>query len=123
MKIVIDGPPVAKKRPKCKCVNGHGFVYDPQVKDEMSMIKEEIKRQWDYQYSRPDAEYHQECHLIDRSEAICISLTFYSPIIKSSTKAQKNAKLWGLSLNAEKPDIDNLAKLYLDCMTGIVFPD
>jgi Holliday junction resolvase RusA-like endonuclease len=123
MRIIIDGPPIAKKRPKCKCVQGHGFVYDPQVKDEMALIKKEIKRQWDYFYSEVDSEYHQEAHLIDRSEAITVILTFYSPIIKSATKAQKNAKLWGLSPNAEKPDIDNLAKLYLDCMTGIIWPD
>gem|GEM_PF-1131874 len=123
MKIIIDGPPIAKKRHKCKCVHNHGFVYDPQVKDEMEPIKAEIKRQWELHYFDPNSEYHQEAHTIDRSETIFVSLTFYSPINKSDSNPRKNAKLWGLTRNTEKPDIDNLAKLYLDCMTGIIWPD
>ncbi len=123
MKIIIDGEPIAKKRHKCKCVSGHGFVYDPQVKDEMQPIKDEIKRQWDLHYFDPNSEYHQESHTIDRSEAIIVSLTFYSSPSKSLSNPRLNAKLWGLSRNTEKPDIDNLAKLYLDCMTGIIWPD
>ena len=45
------------------------------------------------------------------------------PIPKSLSEAKKNAKLWGLIKHTAKPDLDNLEKFYLDCLTGIIFSD
>jgi hypothetical protein len=43
------------------------------------------------------------------------------PIPDSSSKAQKNVKLWGF--HSYKPDLDNLTKWSLDILNGLAYHD
>jgi hypothetical protein len=45
------------------------------------------------------------------------------PIAQSILNSQRNLMLWGINQCIDKPDFDNLAKLYTDCCTGIIWKD
>lgn len=45
------------------------------------------------------------------------------PIPKSMSKAERTLALKGNLKHVKKPDVDNLVKLYLDVLSGIVFDD
>jgi len=45
------------------------------------------------------------------------------PIPKSMPKPEREEALAGYLKHVKKPDVDNLIKLYLDVLSGIVFED
>ena len=49
-----------------------------------------------------------------------ISFIFYMPIPKSITKRETPDYESGCLKHDKKPDVDNLIKLYLDCLDGII---
>lgn len=54
---------------------------------------------------------------------LSVFLYIRHPVPKSYSKKRTQACLNGLELPCKKPDIDNIAKTYLDGMNGVVFLD
>lgn len=104
MKIVIEGTPVQQKRMKFSSRGGFAKVYDPSEKDKKK-IRLEIKKQADLE-------------LFDHPS---ISFIFFMPIPKATSKKQCKEMFTQTWRHEKKPDVDNLIKLYLDCLDGIVF--
>ena len=120
MKIVIPGNPVATMRTKCMCLGGHGHVYDHKTqKDNMKRVRSIILDEWNKYFDSPKGENF--CAISYAAYAVVFE--FYMPIAKSETKSIANLKLWGLIPCTDKPDFDNLAKLYADCAIGIIWKD
>lgn len=123
IKLVVSGNPIAKNRHRCACINGKPRAYDPQVKGEMQQVQHSLLSSWNELFDDPLSEDAQEATFLRQCDAIIVWMNFYMPINKSDSNAQKNVKLWGLTECSEKPDFDNLAKFYSDCLTGIAWDD
>jgi Holliday junction resolvase RusA-like endonuclease len=82
--------------------------YDPQTKDINA-----VKR---YMTALPLTE-------LDPDASFDVVIHFYVPIPVSKTRREKNLISWGIEVPTCKPDVDNLAKFYLDCANGIFFVD
>lgn len=108
--ITIPGDPIPKLRPR---FTKQGITYDKQHLQK-SAIKLTIRR-----------------ILQDRFKEIAFPISgrvncefyFYMPIPESLSKKDKTLILWNAFEHISKPDCDNLAKFYLDCMSGIVYED
>lgn len=105
MKIIIPGNPIPQARMRHSNFRGFATTYDPNSKDKkviraciQSQCKADLQR---FDYPR-------------------ISFLFYMPIPKSTPKKVLPLYESGLLKHTKKPDIDNLVKLYLDCLDGIV---
>lgn len=103
IKIIIPGTPIPQARPRL----GKYGVYDPKASDKKKVISY-IKSSYKL----------QDC--IDNFP-LAIKMTFFMPFPKASSKAyiQENYN----NSHIKKPDIDNLAKFYLDIMKGFVYTD
>lgn len=123
IKLVINGDPIAKTRHRCGCHGKHPVAYDPQIKSEMNPIRKVIMDWWNSCFDDPDSVMAQEAHLIARSDTFYLTMQFYMPVTRSCPVGLANLKLWAIISCNDKPDFDNLAKFYADCMTGIVWPD
>jgi Holliday junction resolvase RusA-like endonuclease len=55
--------------------------------------------------------------------AVSVYLYVRLPIPQSYSKKRREACLNGFELPCKKPDIDNIAKTYLDAMNGVIFVD
>lgn len=107
MKIVIDGEPVAQTRMKYSARGGFGRIYDPRAK-EKDKIKELM------------ASYVKRFYIGHKMlEHPRLSFIFHMPIPKSIPKKDRALYESGLLKHEKKPDVDNLIKLYLDCLDGI----
>src|SRR5881396_3796178 len=104
MKLVLDGDPVCQIRMKYSGRNGIGRIYDPREKQ-----KKQIKKLIADKYSGKHFQHPR------------ISFIFHMPIPKSIPKKMLSLYESGLLKHEKKPDTDNLIKLYLDCMDGIMF--
>jgi Holliday junction resolvase RusA-like endonuclease len=87
------------------CKNGHH--YDPKSKE-----KEALRWQIKGQYRDPPV-----------SGPVHIDITFYMPIPKSTSAAQRRQMRCGKILHVKKPDTSNLFKAYEDALKGIVIDD
>ena len=98
--LVIEGLPLAWKAP---FVGSHG-AYSPRY-NEMKIIRSIIKSQ----YSKDPVDFPMICDLI-----------FFLPIPKSTSKKRRALMIEGKVRPIGPPDRTNLAKLYEDCLQGIV---
>jgi Holliday junction resolvase RusA-like endonuclease len=55
--------------------------------------------------------------------AVSVFLYVRLPVPQSYSKKRAEACLSGLEKPCKKPDIDNIAKTYLDAMNGVIFKD
>lgn len=103
MKIVIPGIPVPQARMK-HCNRG-SFVstYDPKAKEKLLI--------------RTILNQYRTGNIIDFPR---ISFLFHMPIPASFTKKKRAFYESGTLKHDKKPDVDNLIKLYLDCLDGII---
>ena len=105
MKIIIEGTPISQIRMKFSGRNGIGRVYDPREKQKReikAIIKSKFVEQTQFQHPR-------------------VSFVFLMPIPKSTPKKELQLYNSGLLKHEKKPDVDNIVKLYLDCMDTILF--
>ena len=108
--IIIPGTPIAKKRPRFFRRGNHVGTYNNQETEEGRAMLE-IKSQWP---GEPLA----------GPVRLCMEFIFPRP--KSHFGAGKNAdriKSSAPVVYLKKPDLDNLEKFAMDCMSGIVFVD
>ena len=101
----IPGNPIPQQRPR---MTKSGTVYNPQAQE-----KKVIAALFRSQMSRKG-------YLIAHDGHITVELMSYMP--KPSSLSQKRLKCEFLP-HTIKPDVDNIAKFYLDCMNGVVFRD
>lgn len=115
MKIIIPGIPVPQGRMRSRVLKGFVITYDPNAKEKES-IRDYLKQ---YQNDLLDNGLSSLCDG-RRFKYPRISFFFNMPVPKSIRK--KDAELYnsGFLKHDKKPDIDNLVKLYLDCLDGIV---
>ena len=97
--------PVPKGRPK---FTRTGHAYTP----------EKTKK-----YEKVIREYYQENTSDYYDTAIQISLIFYMPIPKSTTKKQRLLIESGYVKFTKKPDLDNMIKAVTDAILGVAYED
>lgn len=101
----IKGAPIPWKRPGRN--NKTGAIFDQQ-----KLQKEQLR--W---------------YLKDRFRQdiikgpIGIKFSFYFPIPKETSGPRKRDMLHGVLHHMSRPDVDNLAKFYLDMMTSVIYED
>lgn len=103
MKIIIEGAPVPQARMKASVRAKFVCMYDPVAK-EKEVIRTELRK-------------HASGEVFNYPR---ISFLFCMPIPKSLPKKTTEVYMSGLSKHDKKPDVDNLIKLYLDCLDGII---
>lgn len=94
-RIVIDGKPQPKERPKV--YNGHGIT-----PTRTRQYEKRIAETWREKYSEP------------LEGCLSVELVFYIPTPTSWSKVKKERAERGLIRPAVRPDIDNLVKICLD---------
>lgn len=112
MKITIPGDPLSKMRPRFS--RRGNCVYDSQSADKKDTI---------LYFKKYFLENYEELTQIDLEQSFSSTLIFYLPIPISCSTSLRNAKLWHIESHIKKPDIDNMAKYYLDCMNQIFYKD
>lgn len=107
MKIVIDGKPMGKQRPR---FNGKtGSVHTPsKTVNYENWVK---------------LCYQQQCKGEKLTGKIAASIMAYYPIPKNTSKIKKNYMLLGIERPTKKPDVDNIAKVILDSLNGLAYKD
>lgn len=109
MKLEIPGIPVPQGRLRY-CYRGKAMqLYDPTT-PQKNVIKRQISQYVKRFYNDHPMFTHPR-----------ISFAFVMPIPKSTTKKARAKYLQAVTKHEHKPDVDNLVKLYLDCLDGIVF--
>lgn len=110
MIIEIPGNPIAQVRHRHRLLNtGKVLVYDPQAREKhliKRVIEEELSAGEIPVYKYPD-----------------VAFTFFMPIPLRMRKAEKLKAQTERMRHVHKPDVDNLVKLYLDCLLGTVLHD
>ena len=109
--LTIDGEPIPKGRPRFRVMGKFVQAYTPaKTKKEEQRIREEIKKQ----FIRKPFSY-----------PIAVDIDFFFTIPKTYFRSKK--KIQELADNyyyhTSRPDCDNLAKLVLDAMNGLVYED
>ncbi len=122
MKIVLHGQPINQARPRFSRRGGIVLTFDPRSK-EKAQAKKEIEAQLIKAINSKNREIAIEASRIAVADFYSVSLSFHMSVPKSSTDVERSGKLWGLRKHAGKPDLDNLEKFYLDCLTDLIFQD
>lgn len=121
MIIEIEGMPIAKARHRHYLRHGCIIAYDPQ-EDAKNATRFLIQRKFRQALDSDDRKIVVEASNLTRSSEFDVEIDFYLPIAKSSSEPERNRFLWIGRPNV-KPDVDNLAKFYLDCANGILWTD
>lgn len=110
---VIEGSPVAKGRPRFSNRGGFAKAYTPAKtrNAEAEVIVRCINAMKIAGNDRPT------------ENPLKISIFFDMPIPKSFSKKKVEACLRCEIFPTTRPDLDNMAKTYLDAMNGIVYKD
>lgn len=106
----VEGDPKGKGRPRFSTFGKFTRVYtDKQTLDYEAVIKS------------------YAAHAMGSSDpletAVSVFLYVRVSIPQSYSKKRTEACLSGLEKPCKKPDIDNIAKTYLDAMNGVIFKD
>ena len=106
----VEGDPKGKGRPRFSRVGSFTKVYtDKQTLSYEAMIATFAK---------------QAMGVTDLLETpVRVFLYVRLPVPQSYSKKRREACLSGTEKPCKKPDIDNIAKTYLDAMNGVIFVD
>lgn len=102
MRIVIPGKPKYQKRYR----HGKGRTWNPSAPDKKKIKKELLA------YKNTDTPL---------LGPVAVELTAFYPFLKSWSKSHRE-EAEGM-VKTTKPDADNISKLYLDAMNGIIYND
>jgi Holliday junction resolvase RusA-like endonuclease len=107
---MVEGNPVGKGRPKFARRGNFVSAYTPtKTRDYESVIKEAAQKAMGSN------------ELLETPVTVAIYITV--PIPQSYSKKRSEACLNGSEKPIKKPDIDNIAKCFLDAMNEIVYKD
>lgn len=111
MKIVINGNPIAQARMRLFSRGGKSACFDPQGRDK-ALIKRDIRQFIDENFD-------------DYKFPSCpqVSFIFHMPIPKFMLASKKKYARLNQLKHTSKPDVDNLIKLYFDCINDIAIQD
>ncbi|MBY6800142.1 RusA family crossover junction endodeoxyribonuclease [Clostridium botulinum] len=107
MKIVIDGKPMGKQRPRFNGKTGRAYTADKTI----------IYENW------VKLCYQQQCAGEKLTGKITANIMAYYPIPKNTSKIKKHYMLLGIERPTKKPDIDNIAKIVLDSLNNLAYRD
>ncbi|MBN3369111.1 RusA family crossover junction endodeoxyribonuclease [Clostridium botulinum] len=107
MKIVIDGKPMGKQRPRFNTKTGKAYTADKTVNYE-NWVK---------------LCYQQQCKGEKLTGEVVAFINAYYVIPKSTSKKNKKDMLAGNIRPTIKPDVDNIAKVILDSLNGLAYKD
>ena len=110
VRIIIEGDPVAKGRPRFARRGKFVSTYSPQKTSANALLgKESATLQMN---GRPPLEGALSC-----------ILNYFMPIPKSTSKKNCSLMISGGTHHTKKPDADNLAKQTLDFLNEVAFVD
>jgi len=118
IKLLIESQPIASKRHRALRLTGH--QYDPQKK-EKAVVKWQIIKQLQA-LKRSNFYLFDNCVYFDEAQFFEVRFVYYMKTPKTLQRALK-CDSEGVFVCRKKPDLDNLEKFYLDCMSGVVYPD
>ena len=110
MKIVLPGIPVSQARMKHARRGNFVTTYDPKAAEKKD-IRESLQ---------DHVAHLQNNFTLDAFKNPRVSFVFHMPIPSGVRKRDLKLYQSGLLKHDKKPDVDNLVKLYLDCLDGIV---
>jgi Holliday junction resolvase RusA-like endonuclease len=106
----VEGNPIGKGRPKFARRGNFVSTYTPtKTRDYESVIKDAAQKAMGSN------------ELLETPVTVAIYITV--PIPQSYSKKRTEACLKGLEKPIKKPDIDNIAKCFLDAMNDVVYKD
>lgn len=112
IEFTVPGEPVAQGRPRFSTRGNFVKAYDPEKsKDYKAYVKLVAMAAMSERSLKPF------------DGAIAVSIRAYVSVPKSKSKKFRENALKGLEHPTKKPDCDNIAKILLDAMTGIVYED
>lgn len=106
----VEGDPKGKGRPRFRRAGNFVQTYtDAKTKSYEQQIRDAAKISMN--------------GLEPSKHALWLTLRISMPVPKSYSKKRSEACLNGLEHPTKKPDIDNIAKAFLDAMNGVVYED
>ena len=109
MKIVIEGEPQAKQRPRFKRVGAHVQTYTPT---ETLAYEMKLKKAW-----------QKEKYEMFNDIPLSVHIMAYFPIPESYTKLKKAQAKENIIKPTTRKDVDNIAKIVLDGLNGVAYAD
>jgi len=106
----VEGDPKGKGRPRFSSAGKFTRVYT----DKQTLVYEAVIRFF-------AAEAMGSTDLLETPVSVFLYVRLAVP--QSYSKKRTEACLSGLEKPCKKPDIDNIAKTYLDAMNGVIFKD
>lgn len=110
MKFIINGDPIPQARHRTFRRKGKNVNYDP-CSDQKSVHMFFLRQHANIFPETVEKDFYH------------VSFLFCFKVPKSDSKSIKEKKVLGHLTHTCKPDLDNLEKFLLDCMTGIFFSD
>jgi len=110
IRLTIEGAPQSQKRHRTFSRGSKLIQFDPSSESKQIIRKSIIK-----QVIGKSA--------FDADVPLAVTIYCYMPIPKSYSKKKKEQCEINELFPVTKPDCDNLAKSYLDCMSGLVYHD
>lgn len=111
MKVVIDGTPFAKQRPRFTKVGNFVKTYTPA---ETSNYENWVKMCYRQQVGQM---------MFKEDEPLMVVITAYFSVPKSWSKKNKERALKNEVVPTNAKDVDNIAKIILDALNGIAYLD
>ena len=129
LKIKVDGEPMGKQRPKFSAAHKFVKTYTPK-----ETIHYESKVVFEYKCALENMKLPKETIFFGHGEEIWATIVAYFPITKDHYRYHKRTDTIDLNKEGQemlegkikptkKPDCDNIAKIMLDALNGIAFPD
>ena len=113
MKFTILGEIKTKGRPRCCLINGRPHIYTPRETQE---YEEHIK----YSYLNQSENWQKQPYF---SKDIALSLRIRAIFKPSIANAKKWAKLGSYPNCTKHKDIDNICKVVMDALNGVMYED
>lgn len=114
LKFMVMGDPVGQGRPRFTTIGGHVKAYDGkgsvEEKAAIRLMAQEAMRKQNWAFPSQDM-------------PITVQIISYRKVPKSKQRWFAEAGLQEDIFPLAKPDADNVVKLYLDAMNGVVYPD
>lgn len=105
----VPGDAQAQMRPRATTINGSVRMYDHKKSKDYKSYIQDIAKQ--YMPTEP----------IDGP--LEMRVTIYRKLLKSFSKVKRQQALDGILLPVSKPDVDNLAKTFMDALNGMAYKD
>ena len=103
-------------RTRAAVFNGHAKVYeDSDSKSQKAYVRQACIREM------KETGIHGIPHYTDRGISVSIDACFIPP--ESMSKKKRLAIATGCIRPCKKPDVDNIAKLVLDALNGVIYKD